>query len=170
MMRQISGQQLVMEIQEDTFTPTPWVTSLTADPALPAVYGEFYAQLINPMFRSLLYFLKQKGFKNPTDVTDGNWQSWRGTANNLFQDLAINQDLARDFHAAMQYHSKYNLTPWPEVYPTGTVLSATKPDRALVVDIGGSNGHDLGKFRLCHPEIPDNSLVLQDLPDVVKGV
>lgn len=135
-----------MEIQEDTFTPTPWVTSLTADPALPAVYGEFYAQLINPMFRSLLYFLKQKGFKNPTDVTDGNWQFWRGTANNLFQDLAINQDLARDFHAAMQYHSKYNLTPWPEFYPTGTVLSATKPDRALASILEAATAMTWGSF------------------------
>ena len=40
----------------------------------------------------------------------------------------------------------------------------------MVVDVGGSKGHDLEKFRLRHPEIADGSLVLQDLPDVVKDV
>jgi hypothetical protein len=72
----------------------------------------------------------------------------------------------------MQCHSKYNLTPWPEVYPTDTILSAgtEKPDRALVVDIGGSKGHDLEKFNLRHPDIPEGSLILQDLPEVVQDL
>lgn len=169
-MRQISGQHLIVEIAEDTFAPTPWATALAADPALSAVYGEFYSQLNNPMFRSLPYFLKDNGFKNPNDVNNCNWQYWKGTSNNLFQDLALNPAMASDFHAAMQCHSKYNLTPWPEVFPTNTVVNDAKPDRALVVDIGGSKGHDLEKFRLCHPEIPDGSLILQDLPEVVANV
>lgn len=170
MMQQISGQHLVVETGEDTFARTPWATALAADPALSAVYGEFYAQLNNPMFQSLPYYLKQTGFKSPTDENDCNWQYWKGTPNNLFQDLAINPAMASDFHAAMECHSRYNLTPWPEVYPTDTVVSAAKPDRALVVDTGGSKGHDLEKFRLCHPNIPDGSLVLQDLPEVVRDV
>ncbi|KFY81900.1 hypothetical protein V500_10979 [Pseudogymnoascus sp. VKM F-4518 (FW-2643)] len=170
MMRQISGQHLVIETAEDTFAPTPWAKALATDPALSAVYGEFYAQLNSPMFKSLPYFLKERGFQSPSDVNECNWQYWKGTSNNLFADLSTNPAMANDFHAAMQCHSKYNLTPWPEVYPTSTVVSATKPDRALVVDIGGSKGHDLEKFRLCHPDIPDGSLILQDLPDVVKDV
>lgn len=169
-MQQISGQHLVVETGEDTFARTPWATALAADPALSAVYGEFYAQLNNPMFQSLPYYLKQTGFKSPIDENDCNWQYWKGAPNNLFQDLAINPAMASDFHAAMECHSRYNLTPWPEVYPTDTVVSAAKPDRALVVDIGGSKGHDLEKFRLCHPNIPDGSLVLQDLPEVVRDV
>jgi len=170
MMRHISGQHLVVETAEDTFAPTSWAKALADDPALAAVYGEFYAQLNNPMFRTLPYFLKQKKFTNPTDVNDCNWQYCKGTPNNLFQDLGINPAMAGDFHAAMQCHSKYNLTPWPEVYPTDTVISGAKADRALVVDIGGSKGHDLEKFRLCHPDIPKGSLILQDLPDVVKDI
>ncbi|KAH8805413.1 S-adenosyl-L-methionine-dependent methyltransferase [Xylogone sp. PMI_703] len=170
MMRQISGQHLVVEMAEDTFAPTPWAMALAADPALSAVYGEFYSQLNNPMFRSLPYFLKENGFKSPTDVNNCNWQFWKKSSNNLFQDLAINPAMASDFHAAMQCHSKYNLTSWPEMYPTNAIVSAAKPGRALVVDIGGSRGHDLEKFRLRHPEIPDGSLILQDLPDVVENV
>ncbi|KAL5348689.1 hypothetical protein ACLOAV_006107 [Pseudogymnoascus australis] len=170
MMRQLAGQHLVIETGEDIYAATPWAMALASDPALSAVYGEFYAQLNNPMFKSLPYFLGERGFENPTDVNDCNWQYWTKTSNNLFADLSINPAMANDFHAAMQCHSKYNLTPWPEVYPTSTVVRAIKPGRALVVDIGGSKGHDLEKFRLCHPDIPEGSLILQDLPDVLKDV
>ena len=106
MMRQISRQHVVVETAEDTFAPTPWATALVADPALSAVYGEFYAQVNNPKFRSLPYFLKQRGFKRPTDMNDSNWQYLKGSSNSLFQDLAINPVTASDFHAAMQCHSK----------------------------------------------------------------
>jgi O-methyltransferase domain len=172
MMRQISGQHLVIETAKDTFAPTPWANALASDPSLAAVYGEFYNSVNLPMFRSLPYFLASQNFKNPTDVNNGNWQFKKDSSNNFFQDVALNPDMGRDFHAAMMCHSKYNLTPWPEVYPTDTVLEAAKekPDVKLVVDIGGSKGHDLEKFLLRHPDIPAGSLVLQDLPDVVKDL
>jgi hypothetical protein len=170
MMRQISGQHLVIETAEDTFAPTPWATALATDPALSNVYGEFYHGVNNPMFRSLPYFLKERGFKSPTDLNDCNWQYQKSSGNDFFQDLAANPAIASDFHSAMECHSKYNLTPWPEIYPTDTIVSAAKPNRALVVDVGGSKGHDLEKFRLAHPDIPEGSLVLQDLPDVVNDV
>jgi hypothetical protein len=68
----------------------------------------------------------------------------------------------------MESHSKHNLTPWVDVYPTETLVKESKPDRPLVVDVGGSKGHDLTKFCLRHPDIPEGSLVLQDLPDILK--
>jgi hypothetical protein len=172
MMRQISGQNLVTETAQDTFAPTPWASALASDPALAGVYGEFYNQVNTPMFRSLPYFLASNKFKNPTDISTGNWQYGKESGNNFFQDMPLKPDMARDFHAAMQCHSKYNLTPWPEVYPTDTVLDAAKEKEGskLVVDVGGSKGHDLEKFLARHPGIPAGSLVLQDLPDVVKDV
>lgn len=173
-MRQISGQNLVVETAADTFTPTPWVTALASDTALQNVYGEFYRGVNTAMFTSLPYFLHSTGFKNPTDLNNGNWQFQKPNGNNFFQDLAVSPEIASDFHCAMQCHSKYNLTPWTEVYPTSTIVEAgianAKLGRPLVVDVGGSKGHDLEKFRLCHPDVPDGSLVLQDLPDVVQDV
>ncbi|KAH7310078.1 O-methyltransferase-domain-containing protein [Rhexocercosporidium sp. MPI-PUGE-AT-0058] len=115
---------------------------------------EFYRGVNTAMFSTLPYFLKDTGFNNPTDLNNGNWQYKKPTANNFFQDLAVNPTIAGDFHCAMECHSKYNLTPWTEVYPNKTIVEAAKPGRALVVDVGGSKG----------------SLILQDLPDVVQDV
>ncbi|KAG7428966.1 O-methyltransferase [Fusarium oxysporum f. sp. raphani] len=39
LVRQISGQHLVIETAEDTYKPTPWVHALAADQVLANVYG-----------------------------------------------------------------------------------------------------------------------------------
>lgn len=168
MIRQISGQNLVIETAEDTYKPTPWVYALAEDHALANVYGEFYAYVNSPMFRTLPAYLKKTGYKVPTNPNDCNWQFMRGADENIFQSLGANPVAAREFNDAMESHSKHNLTPWVDVYPTETLVKESKPDRPLVVDVGGSKGHDLIKFHLRHPEIPEGSLVLQDLPDILK--
>ena len=42
-------------------------------------------------------------------------------------------------------------------------------DAVLLVDVGGSHGHDLEQFHAKHPHIPGR-LVLQDTPEVVDQV
>ncbi|KAG5970623.1 hypothetical protein E4U55_001538 [Claviceps digitariae] len=172
MLRQISGQHLVIETAEDTFAPTAWARALAEDRALPSTYGTFYSELNVPMFASLPSFLRHREYQNPTDVADGNWQFCMGTSRGFFDDVGAKPDLARHFHDAMRCHSRYNLAPWPEIYPTDTIVEAgrARPDRKLVVDIGGSRGHDLEKFHARHPNIPDGSLVLQDLAEPLRDL
>ncbi|KAL2022628.1 hypothetical protein VTK56DRAFT_4972 [Thermocarpiscus australiensis] len=180
MMRAIAGQNLVTEVAQDTYARTPWARALAEDPSFAGMYGGFYHELNNPMFRTLPAYLKQTGFKNPTDMNDCNFQFWRGPGANMFQYVGTNPLLTSDFNDAMECHSKYNLTPWIDIYPTDTILSAaaaakepsspSAPRPPLVVDIGGGKGHDLLKFLARHPSVPAGSLVLQDLPDILSGV
>lgn len=109
MMRQVSGQHLVTETAEDTFVPTPWAKALAEDPALTSVYGMFYSRLNNPMFMSLPYFLKERGFNNATDETDCNWHYWEGTKNGFFHGVTTDPELSAHFYDAMQCHSKVQL-------------------------------------------------------------
>ncbi|KAF9783646.1 hypothetical protein IL306_008570 [Fusarium sp. DS 682] len=122
------------------------------------------------MFRTLPEYLKQTGYRIPTDPNNCNWQFTTGSEKNVFESLVANPVAAREFNDAMESHSKYNLTPWPEIYPTGTLLANYKLDRPLVVDVGGSKGHDLIKFQNCHPGTPVGSLVLQDLPGILRKI
>jgi hypothetical protein len=169
-MRHIAGQRLVLETAEDTYAPTSWAKSHVSDAAFSSMYCGFYHELNNPMFRTLPYYLAKTGYKNPSDASNGNLQYWLGEGTNPFQYIATNALLTNDFNNAMECHSKYNLTPWPEVYPTDTIVAAAKEGRPLVVDIGGGKGHDLEKFLLRHPETQAGALVLQDLPDILKDV
>ncbi|KAG6000380.1 hypothetical protein E4U21_005543 [Claviceps maximensis] len=172
MLRQISGQHLVTETAEDTFAPTAWARALAEDRCLPSTYGTFYSELNVPMFVSLPSFLRHTGYENPTDVAAGNWQFGPGTSRGFFEDLSTRPERTSHFHDAMKCHSQYNLAPWPEIYPTDTIVLAgrSKPERKLVVDVGGSRGHDLEKFLARHPDIPAGSLILQDLPEAVRNL
>lgn len=57
-----------------------------------------------------------------------------------------------------------------QLYPVKEKLrSVSGPNNALIVDIGGGNGHDLEWFRKNHPEI-QGRLILQDLPYITDKV
>ncbi|KAB5583422.1 S-adenosyl-L-methionine-dependent methyltransferase [Coniochaeta sp. 2T2.1] len=174
MMRCISGQLLVREVGLDTYARTPWARALAEDKSFAGMYGGFYHEMNSPMFRTLPEYLKSIGHRNPTDPNDCNVHFWHGGDKgfNMFAYVATNPKLTADFNDAMECHSKYNLTPWPEVYPTDSIVAAARPGVPLVVDVGGGKGHDLMKFLARHPDACEEPgcLVLQDLPGILKGV
>lgn len=56
----------------------------------------------------------------------------------------------------------------PGFYPVEEHLVAgLDPNAPLLVDVGGSTGHDLTEFHLKHPKV-QGKLVLQDLPEVIE--
>ncbi|KAI0840148.1 S-adenosyl-L-methionine-dependent methyltransferase [Hypoxylon sp. FL0890] len=170
LVRHLATQHLLIETAEDTYAPTPWAITLGTDPALPSVYGTMYHEVNAVFFGGMPPFLKKIGYKNPTDATNGVIQHLQGPGTSFFQYILSDPVRNKEFTDAMECHSKWNMTAWPDVFPTDTLLKDAKLDRPLVVDVGGSKGHDLEKFRLKHPEIPDGSLVLQDLPGVLRSV
>jgi hypothetical protein len=54
-------------------------------------------------------------------------------------------------------------------YPVQSLVEGTGigDDDVLIVDMGGSMGHDLSEFRRKWPDVPGR-LVLQDLPEVIE--
>lgn len=199
MLHCLACQHLIVEAGRDTFAATPWARSFVAEPDFANVYGGFHGELMGPVCEALPGFLKETGYVNPTNVDKACFQYWKGVDVNFFEWLAGDQRLIADFSSAMKLvrissgplqlsavlehdnrrltdasqHSKYNLVHWTDVYPTENVISAgrQRPDRKLVVDIGGNKGHDILKFYTKHQgSCPPSSLVLQDLPDTLRGV
>lgn len=132
-----------------------------------------------PTLQHLPAFLAETGYRNPVDGPAGNHQHLRGTG--FFDYLNTRPHASKEFDDAMEYQSTHFLHPWVDIYPTETVFASARAGRALVVDIGGSKGHDLEKFRLRHHHhhhrdgvdgdgadyaLPAGSLVLQERPDV----
>ena len=59
-----------------------------------------------------------------------------------------------------------------DFYPVETSLvkgAGTDADAVLLVDVGGSLGHDIVEFHRKHPKVPGR-LVLQDLPEVIEQI
>lgn len=170
-MRCLAAHQLLIETAPDTYARTPWAVALGEDPAFAGMYGLHYSKLNSPMLTNLPYFLKDNGFTNPTDGDNGNFQHLNGKGTSLFQYMGEEQPgLLASFHQAMECRRKFNITPWPDLYPASAIIADAKPGRALIVDIGGSKGNDLKLFLDRHPRVNTESLVLQDLPTVLEGV
>ncbi|KAH7308596.1 O-methyltransferase [Stachybotrys elegans] len=170
LLRHLAAQHLITEVDEDKYASTPWALSLGTDLALSSIYGTFYHEIQVPLAASMPSFLKEIGFKNPTDVKDGNFQRVHGKNSTFFDFVASSPLRNKDFANAMDCHARGNISPWPEVYDTRNLTDGAKLDRPLVVDVGGSKGHDLEKFLDRHSDVLEGSLVLQDLPHVLEGL
>lgn len=70
----------------------------------------------------------------------------------------------------MRSRARYKV-PWPKFFDTTSLVNGSdlSNGRVLCVDIGGHHGTDLARLLDKHPDIPDGSLVLQDLPEVLAG-
>lgn len=61
---------------------------------------------------------------------------------------------------------------WFEIFPVEEALATslkTDPKDVLIVDIGGSHGHDLIRLKENHPNLAGR-FVLQDLPETVNSI
>jgi hypothetical protein len=60
---------------------------------------------------------------------------------------------------------------WVDIFPVAEVLDTSRLSKgdALLVDIGGNQGHDLQLFQQRHSQLPGR-LILEDLPQAVNEV
>lgn len=111
-------------------------------------------------------YLKERNFKNPTDKNDSAW--FDQTGKHYFDWLLHSgvQPRADAFHNHMKF--KTMTTKWYEAMPLDKILGNVDPSEVLLVDVGGSIGHDLQGFHKAQSDRAGR-LILQDLPAVVKS-
>jgi hypothetical protein len=146
-------------------------------PFLIGSYSEFH-HINTEVFNKLPTYLKSIEYKNPSDPKNCNFQlAYNGAS--PWEVFSATPELNKSFNQGMESHSRFNLHSWTSIYPTETIVEAAKEKAAqsgttegvLVVDVGGNKGYDLEKFRVANPDAcQKGSLVLQDLPDVLKDV
>lgn len=116
-------------------------------------------------------FNRNRGWKNPADSQDTALHYAYKTDKNFFKFIE-EQGYSKHFHNHMRGYRQGRL-PWmaPGFFPVQERLvegADKSPDAVLIVDIGGSVGHDLEEFRKYHPSTP-GKLILQDLPAVIQN-
>lgn len=156
------------ETGEDEYQPNNFTKSLALDIvadayiALPSASG--MAQL------KLHEFSRERGWRNPDDAQDTPLQSAARTDLDFFSYLR-SKGYSEHFNNHMRGYRQGRL-PWmaPGFFPVKERLVdglEANPEATLLVDIGGSVGHDLEEFHRYHPEAPGR-LVLEDLPAVIE--
>ena len=105
------------------------------------------------MLRASLHlptYMAQKDYETPTDVRAGPYQSAFETEMNMFEYLTNHPPLGQQFNHHMGGY-RMGRPSWmdPDFYPVRERLFQgfdTSSHVALLVDIGGSLGHDLQEF------------------------
>lgn len=111
--------------------------------------------------------LKKDGYVNPANGKECAFQRGFRTDLHFFEFMKENPDAASQFNNHMScYHQ--GRPSWMDVgfYDVPSMFPNVTQDDVLLVDVGGSMGHDLSEFKRKWSDAPGR-LVLQDLPDVI---
>ena len=125
-----------------------------------------------PSFLKLPSYLSENGYKNPEDSKNGPFQYGHDTKLSCKDWRAEHPAIQRAFNNHMAgYVGGQPRWVDHDFYPVKERLGKGLKgnSEALIVDVGGSLGHDLVAFKAHHPELPGR-LVLQDLPTVINQV
>ncbi|KAI0426961.1 S-adenosyl-L-methionine-dependent methyltransferase [Xylaria sp. FL1042] len=170
LLRQIAADHLITQIGIDTYAPTPWSIRVGTESTFASIYGKFYYNLVSPLFESVPFFLKEAGYKNPTSLTNSNFERVHGEGSKIFEYISSDETLNQHFADTMECISVGQRMSWVDLYDINNIIHAARPGNPLVVDVGGSKGHNLEKFLQKYPSVPKEGLILQDLPEVLEKV
>lgn len=126
-----------------------------------------------PSFRNLPSYLKSINYIQPTSLVDGPFQAAHKTDLPFFAWLDANPPYQQIFNSYMSAYRAGKVS-WldPGFYPVQAQLidkfDAQISD-VLLVDVGGSLGHDLRELHGKNPALP-GKLVLQDRDEVISEV
>jgi len=118
-------------------------------------------------------YARKTGYKTPNSISDGPLQHAYQTDLNMFEWLQAEPPHGVQFNHHMGGY-RQGRPSWMDAgfYPVQQGLLDGFEEgsaAALLVDIGGSIGHDIDEFRRKYPDVPGR-LVLQDLPVVIGQI
>ena len=155
------------ESANNTYTPTAAAPTLaTGSPLREAV---IHITHIYPSVASLPAYLEKTHYTNPHDARAAPLSAayaCTGTTYFEFLQRAGNERFSAAFNATMAMNKAGENDSFVAAYPAADELRIDDPHRVLLVDVGGSLGHQARKFAEQYPALP-GKLVVEDLPHVV---
>ncbi|EQB57146.1 hypothetical protein CGLO_02783 [Colletotrichum gloeosporioides Cg-14] len=163
LLRLLAANHLLEEVSLGTFKPTQFGVAITA-PVFNGLFSSYY-DLILPIYAKLPKFFEATGYKNPEDSRHSGFQYAHGWDGDLWSYYQAHPKEEEEF-SIIQQSIAAQQPAWTDIYPADSLLDTT-PDTPLLVDIGGSTGHDILKFHALYPE-KASRLYLEDLGSMVE--
>lgn len=164
LLRVIAGAGLLSTPEAGKFEMTDF-SEAHAEPVQQAAWRLCY-DLIIPAYVGMPAWLKKHGYRNKAgSPIDTAWGVGKGVQGSLWDHWKSKESEYADFSNCMRGYGTH-MGPWYEVYPSEELLKDAG-DKVLVVDVGGSLGHDLIGFAQKH-KVAQDKVVLQDVPEVLK--
>ncbi|CAG8054166.1 unnamed protein product [Penicillium salamii] len=166
LMRVMSALGLCTNIEPEIYRPNEKTIPMTqplGQDGVPCIYD-----LTVPTLTKLPEYLREHNYINPEEYTSSPMQ-W-AVGQSQFEWLAKKKRHQALFNSYMS--SRREGKPnWFDVYPLERLIdgASSHPEAVFLVDIGGNQGHDLGRFVSGYRSKPGR-LILQDLPKIVSTV
>lgn len=149
LLKHIAAMGYIEETGSDEYAPTNFSKALTIP-----IIGDGYPCLAGGAHRSCSHFptfMEKTEYAIPNDPDAGPYQDAFETKMNMFQYMMANPPLGMQFNHHMGGY-RQGRPSWMDAgfYPVEERLIAgvdKSQDAALLVDIGGSLGHDVAEFR-----------------------
>ncbi|KAI3550525.1 hypothetical protein CSPX01_01575 [Colletotrichum filicis] len=162
-LRLMASNHLLEETSVGVFKPTSFGVAVTA-PAFDSLIHSFNDTIL-PMYAKMPAYFSKTDYTNPQDSSYTVFQyahRWDGDLWSYYQAHPKQQE---QFSTIQQTIS--GLHPaWTEIFPVERLMEGDDAQTALLVDVGGSTGHDVLKFHSIYPETASR-LYLEDLGSVV---
>ncbi|KAH7191600.1 S-adenosyl-L-methionine-dependent methyltransferase [Fusarium oxysporum] len=171
LVRHVSSMGYITEIDQDTYQATNFIKSM-AFPFINAGYPCISGACLNALGQ-FHEWADINSWKDATDISNSPLQLGYKTEKTFFEHLHTNPPYGQLFHLHMGGY-RQGRPSWMDAgfFPVQEKLIngfEKSDDAALLVDIGGSFGHDIGEFCRKFPDAPGR-LILQDLPVVIDQI
>ncbi|OTB08556.1 hypothetical protein M426DRAFT_7869 [Hypoxylon sp. CI-4A] len=165
-LRPLASVQFIKEVGERKWEATPITKAMAADEI--AAGHRMVGEMVVAAATKAPKWLKESGYRCPTDPHDGIMQYAFQTKLTAFQLFSSMPDVLKDFNTFMG-STMGARGYWVDWFPVKErLLDGASKESTLLVDVGAGKGHDLIAF---HNKFPDQGpLVLQDLAAVTTSV
>lgn len=169
LLKHVATENYVDETGPDIYSANH-VTRCCATPGAKGAIDDVYQML--PVAGVVPQFLKDSNYANPTNRNKTAWQLAYTTDQHFFEYVNVPGREAE--LEALRNHMNFKTVGlrWFEVPNLmGSIFADAKygKDDVLLVDVGGSGGHDLLAYEEAQPSSPGR-LVLQDLPTTINSL
>ncbi|THY22919.1 S-adenosyl-L-methionine-dependent methyltransferase [Aureobasidium pullulans] len=163
-LRHLAVEHLLAEVAPGTYAQTEFTLAMCT-PHFGA-WPQYMHETVLDTWKAMPKVLADRGYKNDSlTVIDGAFQvATHTTGQSIFDYFASHPGQAKTFNNAMTGYGAERCS-WLDIFPSTNLLENVV-EGPLLVDVGGSIGHDVERFRKRHPD-KASRLVLQDLPAVV---
>ncbi|RGP70195.1 hypothetical protein FSPOR_4095 [Fusarium sporotrichioides] len=171
LLRHVSSMGYLVQLGHDTYQANNFIKSM-AFPFINAGYPCISGALLNA-HGQFHEWAEKNSWKDPTDINNAPLQYGYNTDKTFFEHLHTNPPYGQLFHLHMGGY-RQGRPSWMDdgFFPVRERLIngfEETEDATLLVDIGGSFGHDIEEFHRKFPNAPGR-LVLQDLPVVIDQI
>lgn len=170
-LRLLASAEFVKEVEEDKWSANSTTKAMATAP-IAAGHRMVFDLLISSVIKAPK-FLRETGYKCPTEPTDGFIQYANQTKLSVFDFFMTTPSLFQDFNMFMG-NTLGSREYWHDWYDVpGRLLHGfdTAHSSALLVDVGGGKGHDVQAF---HDQFKEHGykgeLILEDQQEVLDAI